>query len=198
MPKRKTSIGPQQLDCSDGAKMLIEQMKLHPEEFKGYAGKFTSILDKARTATQGGVTAMSKRDVIAIMDAAETHLYEVWLAEEVLTQIMKPKPEEEEEEEKAWGTTTGRSPGKSVFGQEAMRIDSSGNFGIGAQPSPFSGNIIAASNATSTSQYIEQVYRIEQEKYALKLERERYEQEEFKRREHEHAMRNTKPGWTLR
>jgi hypothetical protein len=91
MPKRTTSIGPQQLDCSDGAKMLIEQMKEHPEDFRGYGAKFTSILDKARTATQGGVTAMSKRDVIAIMDAAETHLYEVWLAEDVITQLMTPR-----------------------------------------------------------------------------------------------------------
>jgi len=165
--------------------MLIDQMKEHPEEFKGYAGKFTSILDKARTATQGGVTAMSKRDVIAIMDAAETHLYEVWLAEDVLTQIMKPKPEEEG---KAWGTTTGRSPGKSVIGQlQGGTISNAAAYS----------NSIGASN-TATSQYIEQVYRIEQEKYALKLERERYEQEEFKRREHEHAMRITKPGWTLR
>ena len=179
MPKRKTSSGPQQLDCSDGAKMLIDQMKEHPEEFKGYAGKFTSILDKARTATQGGVTAMSKRDVIAIMDAAETHLYEVWLAEEVLTQIMKPKPEPEQE----WFTTQARGGGKSVFGQlQGGTISNAAAYS----------NSIGASN-TATSQYIEQVYRIEQEKYALKLERERYEQEEFKRREHEHAMRITKP-----
>lgn len=147
MPKRKTSSGPQQLDCSDGAKMLIDQMKEHPEEFKGYAGKFTSMLDKARAATQGGITTMSKRDGIAIMAAAETHLYEVWLAEDVLTNIMQPKPEVEN----AWG------------------------------------------NATTPSQYIEQVHRMEQERYKLQMERERYEQEEFKRREYEHAMRSTKP-----
>jgi hypothetical protein len=180
MPKRKTSSGPQQLDCSDGAKMLIDQMKEHPEEFKGYAGKFTSILDKARTATQGGVTAMSKRDVIAIMDAAETHLYEVWLAEDVLTSIMQPKPEEEY---KPWGTTTGRSSGKSVLDQMS---------GPQITNSVYSNGNVGASN-TSTAQYIEQAYRVEQERYALKLERERYEQEEFKRREHEHAMRITKP-----
>lgn len=165
MPKRKTSIGPRQLDCSDGAKMLIEQMKEHPEEFRGY-GKFTSIMDTARQAVQGqpmNVKMMSRRDAIAITGAAEEHLYEVWLAEDVLTKMMTPK-----QEEKSWGTTTGRSSGKSVLGQGVLSN--------------------AASNAT-TPQYIEQVYRIalEQERRELR------EREDFKRREYEHAMRNTKP-----
>lgn len=102
MPKRKISSGAaplQQLDCSDGAKMLIDQMKQHPEEFRPFAGKFTSILDMARETSQGlsRSVKMSHRDAAAIMAAAETHLYEVWLAEDVLTNMMKPKTNEKEE-----------------------------------------------------------------------------------------------------
>ena len=85
------------MDCSDGAKMLIDQMKEHPEEFRGYAGKFTNMLDMAREANQGlqRNVKMSARDAEAILAAAETHLYEVWLAEDVLTAIMLPKQEAE-------------------------------------------------------------------------------------------------------
>lgn len=180
MPKRKTSIGPQPLDCSDGAKMLIDQMKEHPEEFKGYAGKFTAILDMAREATQGAHrnVKMSERDANAIMAAAEEHLYEVWLAEDVLTSIMQPKPEVEQ----AWGTTTGRSGGKSsVLGQLQGGTISN---------SIYSNGNIGASNVT-TSQYIEQVYRSEVDRYKMELEK--HEREDFERREREHAMRITKP-----
>jgi hypothetical protein len=179
MPKRKISSGAaplQQLDCSDGAKMLIDQMKQHPEEFKGYAGKFTSILDMARETSQGlsRNVKMSQRDAAAIMAAAETHLYEVWLAEDVLTNMMKPK--EEPEVEKAWGPTTGRMSGKSVLSQMSG--------------SAITNSVFVDNNTTSK---YEQAYRIEQERYKLQMERERYEQEEFKRREYEHALRNTKP-----
>lgn len=97
MPRRKTSSGPQpQAQCSDGAKMLIDQMKEHPEEFKGFAGKFANMLDTATEVVRGNHRHMSKRDAVAIMAAAEEHLYEVWLAEEVLTKMMEPKPKESE------------------------------------------------------------------------------------------------------
>ena len=157
----------EELNCSDGAKMLIDQMKEHPEEFRGY-GKFTSIMDTARQAVQGTsmhVKMMSRRDAIAITGAAEEHLYEVWLAEDVLTKMMTPK-----QEEKSWGTTTGRSSGKSVLSQMS---------GTAVANSVFVDN-------NTTAQYIEQVYRIEQEKYKAELEK-------LRREDHEHAMRNTKP-----
>lgn len=77
--------------------MLIDQMKEHPEEFRGYGAKFIGMLDMARDANQGlqRHVKMSQRDATAILAAAETHLYEVWLAEDVLTTIMRPKVKEE-------------------------------------------------------------------------------------------------------
>lgn len=94
MPKRKISSGPTQPQqgCSDGAKMLIEQMKANPDEFRGYSGKFTTWLDTAQDVVRSGVVrGMSKRDAAAIVAAAEEHLYEVWLAADVLTKMMAPK-----------------------------------------------------------------------------------------------------------
>jgi len=182
MQLRKTSNGPQpQAQCSDGAKMLIDQMKEHPEEFRGYAGKFTSMLDMAREANQGlqRNVKMSQRDAAAIMAAAETHLYEVWLAEDVLTQIMQPK----EEEQPMKATFAHRAVGKSVLGQmTGANIASSVYTGNG------SSNTVQHSlgNTAIGPSYEEYMRRAQ-------MEQERYKMEDFKRREEEYAMRNTKP-----
>jgi hypothetical protein len=157
------------MGCSDAAKMLIDQMKEHPEEFRGYGGKFTNMLDMAREAIQGlhRNVRMSQRDATAILAAAEEHLYEVWLAEDVLTMIMKPKEEAEEPKYKV-GPTPARIANTSL---NAMANISSSN--------------------TSTSQYIEHAYRMEMEKYKLELERR--QMDDLKRRDNEYATRNTKP-----
>jgi len=161
--------------------MLIDQMKEHPEEFKGYAGKFTNLLDKARDSMQGEYRQMSKRDATAIMAAAETHLYEVWLAEDVLTSIMQPKPEVET----SWGTTTGRSANRLGVWQ-------------GAAPSAiYSGNSAANSMAnigssnTATSQYGGQEHQMELARYKMGMQK--LEMERQRKQEIEYAMRNTKP-----
>jgi hypothetical protein len=157
------------MDCSDGAKMLIDQMKQHPEEFRGYAGKFTNLLDMARDALQGTLRniQMSQRDAEAILAAAETHLYEVWLAEDVLTRIMRPKEAE--------------GPLKATFAHRAV-----GKSGLGTLTGANISNSIYSPSNTSTSQYIEQVYQMEQAKYKMELERLRHQ-------ENEHALRTAKP-----
>lgn len=175
MRKRKISNGPQQMGCSDGAKMLIDQMKEHPEEFRGYAGKFASMLDMAQDVVRGAMRSMSKRDAHAIMAAAETHLFEVWLAEEVLTSIMKPKPEVEKDTSMT-ATFGHRAVGKSVLSQLSGNAISNSVFA--------NGNI--ASNTINSQQYIEQVHRAEMDRYKMELERQRQEEQKY-------AMRNTKP-----
>jgi hypothetical protein len=92
--------------------MLIDQMKQHPEEFRGFAGKFAGTLELAQEVQRGATRNMSKRDAAAIVEAAQTYLFEVWLAEDVLTKMMQP----EQKLEKYAQGTTGRSPGKSVLG----------------------------------------------------------------------------------
>jgi hypothetical protein len=171
------------MGCSDAAKMLIDQMKEHPEEFRGYAGKFTVMLDMAREALQGPHrnVRMSMRDAEAITAAAETHLYEVWLAEDVLTMMMTPKPEPEKDVKYA-------TPVKAGLWQGAVpSAIYSGNGTANTITHSLGSSITANTASNSTSQYVEQVYRMEQER------REMREREDFERREREHAMRNTKP-----
>jgi hypothetical protein len=161
------------MDCSDAAKMLIDQMKEHPEEFRGYAGKFTAMLQMAHEALQGPHrnVRMSMRDAEAITAAAETHLYEVWLAEDVLTMIMRPKQEDEPEKVYATPVKAGLWQGSGTANTVTHSLGS---------------NITANIASSSTAQYVEQVYRMEQEKYRLELEK-------LRQQDNEHAMRNTKP-----
>lgn len=81
----------QELNCSDGAKMLIERMQTHPQEFKyGSNTAFGSMLVRAREVMRGEPRDMSKRDAEALITAAETYLFEAWLAEDVITKLMPP------------------------------------------------------------------------------------------------------------
>lgn len=145
MQKRKTSSGPRQMDCSDGAKMLIDQMKEHPEEFRGYASKYRDTLEAAQRTVHQPATAsaayqMSVRDARAIMEAAETHLFEVWLAEDVLTKMMAPKEE-------------------PVQYREAMRLGASGSLGIDTRSPGKSVLQGAVLNTTITASQYEQEYQ---------------------------------------
>lgn len=156
------------MDCSDGAKMLIEQMKEHPEEFRGYGGKFANLLDAARDAMPGTLRNvwMSKRDAAAILAAADEHLYEVWLAEDVLTRMMAPKEE-------------------PVQYQEAMRLSATGSMGLGTvAPSKLyvqnTASTASTASNTITSQYQQALIA-------------RRDQEALERQEREYALRNTKP-----
>jgi hypothetical protein len=127
----------------------------------------------ARDAVQGTLRniQVSKRDAEAILAAAETHLYEVWLAEDVLTRIMLPK--QEDEPEKVYAT-----PVKAGLWQ--------GNGAANTVTHSLGSRITANIASSSTAQYVEQVYRMEQEKYRLELEK-------LRQQDNEHAMRNTKP-----
>ena len=88
--------------------MLIDRMKEHPKEFRNYDGKFSGMLELAQEVQRGATRNMSKRDAHAIMAAAEEHLFEVWLAEDVLTKMMAPKQEER---------VPLRNPGNALRGQ---------------------------------------------------------------------------------
>jgi hypothetical protein len=147
--------------------MLIDQMKEHPEEFRGYAGKFTHTLDLVEAVQRGESRRISMRDATAIMAAAETHLYEVWLAEDVLTMIMKPKEEAEEPKYNAGRTKLG------VW--------------QGAVPSAiYAGHNTANTATTAISSQYDQAYQMEMAKYKMEIEKQRQQ-------ENEHALRTAKP-----
>lgn len=172
MPKRKISSGaaPQQ-DCSDGAKMLIDQMKANPEEFRGYSGKFTGILEMAQEVQRGATRNMSKRDAEAVVAAAQTHLFEVWLAEDVLTRMMAPQPNENEK-------LYVKSSSKPLHGT------------IGS--SFLNSTTIACSSVDSNIaiSYEEHMRRMMQETY-------RAEMDKLRQEDIAHAQRSTTPLWKL-
>lgn len=82
----------EELNCSDGAKMLIERMQTHPQEFRfGPNTAFGRTLVTAREILRGEPRDMSRRDAEALIKAAETYLFEAWLAEDVITKLMPPE-----------------------------------------------------------------------------------------------------------
>lgn len=144
--------------------MLIDQMKEHPEEFRGYAGKFTNMLNLAHEVVHSGSSRrLSMRDATAIVAAAETHLYEVWLAEDVLTTIMQPKVIEAQIYPKA-STGVLRQGGSSISNATLYNT--------------------AISN-TAASQY-DQAYQLELAKLKAELEKQRLQEQDY-------ALRITKP-----
>jgi len=85
-----------ELDCSDGAKMLIERMKEYPQEFRGGSARWSMVIHQVLQVRRGGVEnniMMSKRDMNALWDAFERHVMETALAEHVITRMMEPELE---------------------------------------------------------------------------------------------------------
>jgi hypothetical protein len=85
-----------ELNCSDGAKLLIERMKTNPEEFRGGQARWSVVVNQMLQVRRGAVEnnlMMSRRDMNALFDAFETHVMEHALAEFAIHELMEPKPE---------------------------------------------------------------------------------------------------------
>lgn len=78
----------QELNCSDAAKMLIERMKTHPEDFEP-DGRFWGVMKHIieGDGIGGSFSIMSKRDIEAVTDAAQ-QLHENKLMEYVLHKLL--------------------------------------------------------------------------------------------------------------
>lgn len=83
-----------ELNCSDGAKMLIERMQSNPEEF-GHNGRWSNIINQMLEVRKGtiGMNRVSRRDMNALFDAYETYIMEPKLAESIINELMEPKAE---------------------------------------------------------------------------------------------------------
>jgi hypothetical protein len=89
-----------EMDCSDAAKMLIERMQTHPEEF-AYGGKLYRVTEQAQ---------MSARDMKAYIDAHDLYIKEPALMATVL-QALLAQPEEED-----IGLVKFKTQGRYAFG----------------------------------------------------------------------------------
>lgn len=84
----------EELNCSDGAKMLIERMKTNPEEFRGGQARWAVVVNQMMQVRRGGFEnnlMMSRRDMSAMFDAFETHVMEPALAAHAIQELMEPK-----------------------------------------------------------------------------------------------------------
>lgn len=93
----------EELNCSDGAKMLIERMKTNPEEFRGGQARWAVVINQVLQVRRGAVEnniMMSKRDMNALWDAFERHVMEPALAELAIEELMTPKAERKKVEVK--------------------------------------------------------------------------------------------------
>lgn len=106
-----------ELNCSDGAKMLIERMKTHPDEFRGGSARWAMVMNQMLQVRRGGVETnilMSRRDMNALFDAFETHVMETAMAAHVVEELMTPKAERKK-------VQITRPLGKSVLSPSMMQ-----------------------------------------------------------------------------
>jgi hypothetical protein len=100
----------QEMNCSDGAKMLIERMQTNPNEFWGATSKWTTVMSQVFSRVRGSSEShmmLTERDAIALHDAFDKYVREPMLAEHVIKGIMAPQPERKHVEV--------RNLGKSMF-----------------------------------------------------------------------------------
>ena len=86
----------EELNCSEGARMLIERMQSHPDDFK-YNGRFSRIADQIRGNTPVGYADMSDRDRRVLTAAYDKHIMEPALTEYVVDEIFNGDKRREEE-----------------------------------------------------------------------------------------------------
>jgi hypothetical protein len=94
----------EELNCSEGARMLIERMQTHPKDFKGN-GRFAHITDQILGNVPTGYSQLSDRDDDALTAAYEKYIMEPALTEYVVDEIFNGE-KRREEEQKAYVQTS--------------------------------------------------------------------------------------------
>jgi hypothetical protein len=95
----------QELDCSPAAKMLIERMQTHPEDFM-YGGKLYRMTEQAQ---------MSARDKKAYNAAHDLYLLEPQLMARVLEKLLA-QPDEDERMPKLTAQRMGQYDPRLIYG----------------------------------------------------------------------------------
>jgi hypothetical protein len=85
-----------ELDCSEGARMLIERMQSHPKDFR-YNGRFIKIVDQILGKVPVGFSELSDRDMDALTVAFQKYIMEPTLTEYVVDEIFNGEKRREEE-----------------------------------------------------------------------------------------------------
>lgn len=88
----------EELNCSEGARMLIERMQSHPQEFKSN-GRFSRIVDQILGNVPAGFCELSDRDDDALTAAFEKYIMEPSLTEYVVDEIFNGEKRRQDEQE---------------------------------------------------------------------------------------------------
>jgi hypothetical protein len=88
----------EELNCSEGARMLIERMQSHPDEFK-WNGRFIRIVDQILGKVPAEFSELSDRDDDALTAAYEKYIMEPALTEYVVDEIFNGEKRRQEENE---------------------------------------------------------------------------------------------------
>ena len=88
----------EELNCSEGARMLIERMQSHPQEFRR-DGRFSRIVDQILGNVPAGFCELSDRDDDALTAAFEKYIMEPSLTEYVVDEIFNGEKRRQDEQE---------------------------------------------------------------------------------------------------
>ena len=153
----------EELNCSEGARMLIERMQSHPDDFK-YNGRFSRIADQIRGNTPVGYADMSDRDRSALTAAYEKHIMEPALTEYVVDEIFNGD-KRREEEKKAYAQTSGLY----IANLAASMATTKNQIAAGMLSGGFLDPRNTYGNALSNPAQGQQLWMLEQEEKKLKL-----------------------------
>lgn len=87
----------EELNCSEGARMLIERMQTHPKDFK-HDGRFARIVDHILGKLPVGFSDLSDRDDDALSAAYDKYILEPRLTEYVVDEIFNGDKRRAEEQ----------------------------------------------------------------------------------------------------
>jgi hypothetical protein len=88
----------EELNCSEGARMLIERMQTHPKDFKP-GGRFYRIAEQVMRLAPRGYGELSDRDDTALSEAYGKYLLEPQLTEFVVDEIFNGEKRRAEEQQ---------------------------------------------------------------------------------------------------
>ena len=88
----------EELNCSEGARMLVERMQTHPKDFKA-DGRFARITDSILGKLPVGFSDLSDRDDTALSAAYDKYILEPQLTEFVVDEIFNGDRRRAEEQQ---------------------------------------------------------------------------------------------------
>jgi hypothetical protein len=119
-----------ELNCSEGARMLIERMQTHPKDFK-YEGRFSRIVDHILGKVPVGFSELSDRDKDALTAAFQKYVMEPSLTEYVVDEIFNGDKRREEEKQNALKGYTANLAASMMASQNQI---ASGRLGTWSDP----------------------------------------------------------------